>query len=168
MDCESDFSAKRLQLFNTGLGIAPKSEVAALVQAADAKRFHQNLAHKLPGRQHGQRRVEGQHQNRIDARRGQQLEALTYWCQQLERVSRTQKLLRVRVEGDGNRMDAMRARLGHYCGENLPVTEMHAVEVADDGDGGAKSCGNLLQRAEDGNRGREIVLHRVTGRVRLS
>ena len=72
----------------------------------DAERSDQNPAHKLPRRQHGQRRVEGQHQHRIDARRGQQPEAHAHRRQQLERVLRTQKLIRMRVEGDGNRMHA--------------------------------------------------------------
>ena len=138
------------------------------MQATNAERIHQNPAHKLPGRQHGQRRVEGQHQHRIDARRDQQPEAHTHRRQQLERVLRTQKLIRMRVEGDGNRTEAQRTRLGHHRGENLPVAQMHAVEVADDGHAGAKTGGDLLKRAVDGNHGRGIVLHRVTGRVRPS
>jgi hypothetical protein len=56
-----------LELGDAGLGAMAEAEVAALVQAAQAESFHQNGAHKLPRGQRGQRRIEGQHQHRVDA-----------------------------------------------------------------------------------------------------
>ncbi len=149
MDFKAESRAKPLQLRHAGARAVAKVEISALVQPANPQSAHQNPAHELRGRQPGKRRVEGQHQHRVDAGRGQQADALRHRREQLRRLVRAQKLFRVRVERDGDRANAPCLRLRNHGGENLPVTQVHAVEVADGGHAGAKAGRHLGGRMEN-------------------
>ena len=77
------------------------------------------LAHKLAGRQRGQRRIEGQHDHCVDAGESQQAQTLVERREQARGLGRAQKLLRMGFEGDGDGLRAQRTRLGRHRGENL-------------------------------------------------
>ena len=80
----------------------PKRKLPPLVQPANAQRSARILRTKSPAERFGERRVEGQHHNRVDARPGQQPHPFGHRRQQPRRLRGAQKLLRVRIEGDGD------------------------------------------------------------------
>src|ERR1035438_3798570 len=159
-----EFGAKFGKFRDPCLGIISKPEVASLMQGTYAQGIYKNPLHKLPGIQGCQSLVEVEHQHRVDACGGQQANALIHRCQQLRRLSRTQELLRVRIEGDGDRARAAStllqlARFRNHCGEYLPVPQMHAVEVPNHGHSGAESGWNLPRGAIDGDHAGSTMAH---------
>jgi len=119
------------------------------MKAADSESLHQNLADKIIGGKFGQRHIEGQHEHRVDASEGQQAETLGQRREQQRRLSGAQKLLGVRVEGDGDGTRIELTCLTRQRRENSLVSEMHAVEVADGGHRGAEACRNLRDGMKD-------------------
>ena len=57
---------------------------------------------------------------------------------QLAAPRRAQKLFGMRIEGDGQRTRAGAPRLDRGGGKNLLVAQVHAVKVADGGNGGTE------------------------------
>ena len=72
---------------------------------------------------------------------------------QARRGLRAQKLLGVRIEGDGERRAPELCASG-AAAKNLAVTEMHAVEIADGGHRGSKRGWDLVESAIDGEQER--------------
>jgi len=54
----------------------------------------------------------------------------------------------MRIEGDGDRLDAEGAGARDDLGDHPAVAAVHTVEVADGGDGGAEVCGDFGELAE--------------------
>ncbi len=102
VDGKAKLRAKYFEIGHSGLGAMAKAEVAAFMQAAHGESVHQNAAHKLPRGKRGERRIEGQHHDRVNAGEGQQAQALVDGREQPRRGRGAQKLLRMRVEGDGH------------------------------------------------------------------
>ena len=168
MDGKAEARAELLQLLYTGARAMPKAEVVAFVQAAYAQRVHQDGAHKILCAQAGERRIERHHQHGVNARFRQQAHALVHRRQQPGRAGRAQKLLGVRIEGNGHRAHAMArcfqcTRFRHHSGENLAVARMHTVEVADGGHRRTKTCRDLLKRSVDLHLRCWMIAHWVTG-----
>ena len=101
VDGKTELRAKRFELGHSGLGSVAKAEVAALMHAAHAQSVHQYAARKLPRRQRGQRGIEGQHHHRVNAGEAQKAQPFADRRKQPRRLSRAKKLIRMRVECDG-------------------------------------------------------------------
>src|ERR1035437_9180161 len=173
VDGKAKLRAKCFELSHSGLGAMSKAEVAAFMQAANSERVHQNAVDKLPRRQEGERRIEGQHHHRVDAGESQQSQALVNGREQPRRGRGVQKLFWMRVEGDGHGLRALQPRdmftgFANHRRKNLLVAQVHAVEVADGGHGGAKTGRNLRDRMIDRNHSflsHQSAVSRFTGRL---
>lgn len=139
------------QFPNAGHCARAESETPALVNAAHAERGDENAAHKLLGRQTGERGVEGEHDDGIDAGSSEETEALGKRSEQAGRLAGTEKMFGVRIEGDGDGLRVDLARFSSHGGENVAMAEVDAVEVADGGYRGTEGGGNLRERTEDGD-----------------
>ena len=69
----------------------PESKVLTLVDAFRVERAKQNLLHKLARRETGQRSIEGQHNNRVDAGFSQQPQTLVERRDELRRAIGTKR-----------------------------------------------------------------------------
>ena len=121
VDGETVAGGEEIELMDAGLGVAAKAEVAAFMEAAQVKRVDQYLLDKIFGGQSGERGVKGQHQHRVDAGAREQAEALAEGREQARRLGGAEKLLGMRIKGDGYGLRILRARFGGDGGENLLV-----------------------------------------------
>jgi len=91
----------------------------------------------------GQTGVEPENQRCIDSCRRQQPQPLGERRDEAGRLRGAQKLLRVRIEGDGHRARARLLRLFGNRRKNLAMAEVHAVENTDRRHRGTKAVGNF-------------------------
>ena len=134
---------------DAGLGAVAEAEVAALVEGEDAEAALEDLLDEVEGGEVGERGVEGQDEGGVDAGGGEEAEALGDEGEQAGSLGRAEESLGVGIEGDGDGAGVAVARVGQRCGEQMLVAAVDAVEVADDGDGGAEVGGQLGERAVD-------------------
>jgi len=165
VDGEAEAGAKLAQFSDACPGVMTEVEVAAFMQAANAKNIYEYPADKLLRGQDGERCVKGQDDDSVNAGGGEQLHSAGHGREQFGRAGGAKKPLRVGIEGDGYGADSEGPGFGHHRGEDFLVAEVDAVEVADGGDGGAETGGNLRDGVVDGDGWHGFIAHRVTGTV---
>ena len=137
VDSEAEAAAELAQLGDAGLGMMPEVKVAAFVQAADAENLDEDASDKLLRREAGERCVEWQHDNGVNAGGGKQWDTAGHGSEQFGRAGGAEEPLRVGVESDGDGAEAEGARFSDDGREDFLVAEVDAVEVADGGDNGS-------------------------------
>src|SRR5215472_3008625 len=142
------------QFGDTGFGLVAEAEVAALVKAGDTQGVAQDPLDELAGGEAGKGLVELEDDDGVDSCFGQQGDAVFHRGEQAGGRFRTEKLLRVRVKGDGNRFHAAPPGVCDNGAEDLAVAKVDSVEVADGGDGGAEVLRDLADSMVDGDHAR--------------
>ena len=127
----------------------PKRKSSPDEHRPDAERADQHVLHELPRGQARELLVEAQHERRVDARLGEQLQLLVHADEVLGADLGAQQRERIAVEG--HRHDAGAAGGGIHAGpvDDGAVTGVHAVELADRDDRRTEAGGHLRRGAED-------------------
>jgi len=107
---------------------------------------------------------EGKQQNRVNASSFEQPQFFRKRSQQLEIVIGTQDPRRVRLKGDNHGLRVSSLCSPHDFIENMPMSPMHAVEVADANQRGTKVAWNVVEFVENQHR----VFHRRDANSRKS
>ena len=97
----------------------------------------------------GELRGEGQDEQGVDAGGGEEFDFFGEWCDEGLAGFGPNDAGGVWIEGDGDGGEAESAGAGDDFGDDPLVAVMHAVEIADGGDGWAEVAGDFCELAID-------------------
>ena len=123
-------------------------EVVAFVNFTGMQTLFQNFMGKLVRRHQRKIAREGKQQNRVDSGGFEQAQFFRQRSQQLQAVIGTQDAGGVRLESDHHRLRIRSLRAAHDLVNNMAVSAVHAVEVADTDDRGTEVARDVVEFME--------------------
>src|SRR5208282_3229163 len=148
VDLKSHLPSQIAQQLNVSRRFVSEVEVVAFVNFTGMQALFQNFMSKLMRRHQRKIAREGKQQNRVDAGGFEQPQFLRKWGQQLEIVIGTQDASGMRLEGDNHGLSVLSLRPAHDLIENMTVSTMYAVEVADAEQRRTEVAGDVVEFVE--------------------